>query len=141
MTLSSQRRVDFQGKQLAGDSVGIRVSARADGRVADNLTRHSIDSDQQLVSGGWRVQDRACPDHRQIVSFEGVEGSLGKKCRGAPSCYLNAGDVIDIGSSGKACTGGRHEPSLPQGVLPRCGGECSRRSMLASAASIGFRGE
>ena len=104
--LPSQCRVDFQGKQLAGDSVGIRVSARADGRLADNLTRHSIDSDQQLVSGGRRVQDRASPDHRQIVSFEGVEGSLGKKCRGAPGCYLNAGDVIDIGSSGKACTGG-----------------------------------
>jgi hypothetical protein len=79
VTLPGQGRVDLQGQQLASDSVGIGVSARANGRVADNLARNAFDSDEQLVARGGRVQDRAGPDHREVVSFEGIEGSFGKK--------------------------------------------------------------
>ena len=106
MSGTGQGRVDLQGEQLARDRIGIGVSARPDSRVADHRTGYAVDGDKKLVAGSRGIENRTRPHQREIVGVESVEGLLGKQCGSPPGRDLDAGDVIDIGSSGKACTGG-----------------------------------
>ncbi len=121
MSVTGESGIDFESQELAGHRIGIGIGAGADGRIADHFAGNAVHRDKQLMTGRRGIQDCARPHQREIIGIEGVESFSREECCRTPGGYLDAGDVVDIGGSGKACAGGGHVSSLPQGNRSRCG--------------------
>ncbi len=104
-------RIDGKGEQFADPGIAgaVRIGARPDRRVPDNLVRagFAVDGNEEAMPNRWRVEDAMRPGRGQLHGIELVKHPLGDEpgIGLAPGANLNGGDVVDIGCSREPRTG------------------------------------